>query len=153
VRAFLVAGLCGSSACAPAEFTAGDEADVRALEESYRTGWLANDSAAVMSTIAEDAVLMPAGVEPLVGGSAIRAYWWPTDGSVTTIKSYELNVEEVEGTGDLAYLRGRGALEFTYQDPDGVSSELVSRAVHLSVAKRGLDGRWLIVRRAWSAIR
>lgn len=142
------------TACAPAaaSFTAEDEAAVRALEEAYRAGWLANDSAAVMSTLAPGAVLMPAGMEPLVGGSAIRAYWWPDDGSETTIESYEIEIAEVEGSGDLAYLRGRGSLAFTYRDPGGEVSRLTSEAVHLSVARRGPDGEWRIVRRAWSRI-
>ena len=48
---------------------------MRALEERYRTAWLANDSAAVMATLASDAVLMPGGEEPLTGGAAIRAFW------------------------------------------------------------------------------
>lgn len=143
------------AACAPpdAGFTNEDEAAVRALEEAYRTGWLANDSAAVMATLAPGAVLMPAGMQPLVGDSAIRSYWWPDDGSQTTIDAYEIAVEEVEGSGDLAYLRGRGSLEFTYRSATGEVSRLTSEAVHVSVARRGEDGRWRIARRAWSAIR
>ncbi|NIP80836.1 MAG: SgcJ/EcaC family oxidoreductase [Gemmatimonadetes bacterium] len=155
MRRLLVGTIILLAACAPPApgFTAADEADVRALEEAYRTAWLANDSAAVMATLAPDAVLMPAGVEPLEGESAIRAYWWPDDGSGTTITSYEVTVEEVTGSGDLAYLRGRGGLAFTYTDPAGATSELTSRAVHLSVARRGENGEWRIARRAWSAIR
>lgn len=155
MRNLLAVVVVGLVACGPAEpgFTADDEAAVRALEESYRTGWVANDSAAVMATLAPDAVLMPAGVEPLVGDSAIRAYWWPDDGSETTIDSYRITVQEVEGSDDLAFLRGRGELEFTYTGPAGEVSELESRAVHLSVARRDEDGEWRIARRAWSAIR
>lgn len=144
--------LAACSAPGPA-FTTEEEAAVRAVEEAYRTAWLANDSAAVMATLAPGAVLMPAGMEPLVGDSAIRAFWWPDDGSETTITSYGITVEEVEGSGDLAWLRGRGDLAFTYRGPDGEVSELTSRAVHLSVARRGEDGEWRIARRAWSAIR
>ena len=154
-RKLLMATAIVLGACSPAPpaFTAEDEAAVRALEEAYRTAWLADDSAGVMATLAPDAVLMPAGTEPLAGDSAIRAFWWPDDGSETTITSYEITVDEVEGSGDLAYVRGRGALEFTYRDPDGQESELESRAVHLSVARRGEDGEWRIARRAWSRVR
>ena len=157
--AFGVAGLAAIltslAACAPRApaFTAEDEAAVRALEENYRTAWLANDSAAVMATLDSGAVLMPAGMEPLVGDSAIRSFWWPDDGSETTITAYEITVDEVEGSGDLAYVRGRGHIEFTYVAPGGEASDLTSRAVHLSVARRGEDGEWRIARRAWSALR
>lgn len=143
-----------SSAESPAaHFTAEDRVAVRALEEAYRTAWLANDSAAVMATLASDGVLMPAGVEPLAGDSAIRAYWWPEDGSRTTITRYDIELDEVEGSGDVAWVRGRGILEFTYVDPAGEESELTSEAAHLSIARRGEDGRWRIVRRAWSRLR
>jgi ketosteroid isomerase-like protein len=135
---FIAASVMMLAVCASADagFTAEDEAAVRALEEAYRTAWLANDSAAVMATLARGAVMMPAGVQPLVGESAIRRYWWPSDGSETTIESYELAVEEVDGIGDLAYLRGRGSLEFTYRDAAGEVSRLTSESVHLSIARR-----------------
>lgn len=137
--------LAACSASSPT-FTADDEAAVRALEEAYRSGWLANESEAVMSTLASDAVLMPAGVQPLIGEPAIRDYWWPADGSLTTIDAYRIEVDELAGSGDLAYLRGRGELEFTYRDANGDVSQLSSRAVHLSVAQRGEDGSWRIIR-------
>lgn len=133
--------------------TTQDIEAVRALEEAYRTGWLANDSSAVMATLEPDAVLMPAGIQPLVGAAAIRTYWWPDDGSETTIESYDIVIEEIDGSGSFAYLRGRGSLAFTYRDATGAVSQLTSQAVHLSVARRGSDGEWRISRRAWSAIR
>lgn len=143
------------TACGPAagSFTMEDERAVRALEEAYRAAWLANDSAGVMSVLSEDAVLMPAGVQPLRGDSAIRRFWWPADGSRTTITSYELTLEEVEGSADLAFVRGRGDLAFTYRSPEGEVSHLTSRAVHLSLARRDPDGEWRIARRIWSAVR
>lgn len=143
------------AACVPSTraFTAEDEAAVRALEEAYRTAWLANDSAAAMATLYPGAVLMPAGIEPVVGEAAIRAYWWPDDGSQTTVTSYEITVDEVEGSGDLAFVRGRGSLAFTYRSPAGEVSDHTSEAAHLSIARRGIDGEWRIARRAWSAIR
>lgn len=155
MRRLVVPAMIVLAACSAVEegFTSEDEAAVRALEEAYRAGWLANDSAAVMATLAPDAVIMPAGLQPMVGDSAIRSYWWPSDGSETTIDAYEIVVDEVEGSGDLAYLRGRGSLEFTYRDPAGDVSRLTSEAVHFSVARRQADGMWKIVRRAWSAIR
>ena len=144
----------GIAACAPAPrtFSAEDDSAVRALEEAYRQGWLANDSAAVMATLSPNAVLMPAGVEPLIGDAAIRSFWWPADGSQTTIEAYTIEVDEVTGSGDLAYVRGRGSLEFTYLSPAGETTRLTSEAVHLSVAERQADGTWRIARRAWSRV-
>ena len=155
MRTLLIAIVLVLAACVPARvsFTAADDETVRELEEAYRMGWLASDSAAVLATLALDAILMPAGVQPVVGHSAIRNYWWPNNGSVTTIHSYEIVIDEVDGSGDLAYLRGKGSLEFTYQDSAGVATRLTSESAHLSVARRNEAGDWLIARRSWSAIR
>ncbi len=155
MRKVLAVFVAVSAACAsPSQrFSAEDDAAVRALEEAYRSGWAANDSSAVMATLGRGAVLMPAGLEPIRGDSAIRAFWWPNDGSTTTIESYELTVEEVQGSADLAYVRGRGSLAFIYRSADGEETSLTSEAVHLSVASRGEGGEWRIASRAWSAIR
>jgi uncharacterized protein (TIGR02246 family) len=143
-----------ASCAAPARtFSTDDEAAVRTLEEAYRIAWLANDSAAVMATLEPDAVLMPAGLEPLSGETAIRRYWWPEDGSATTITGYDIGIEDVHGSGDVAWLRGSSTLAFTYTSATGEVSSLQSRSVHLSVARRGSDGTWRITRRAWSALR
>ncbi|HEX6315135.1 MAG TPA: nuclear transport factor 2 family protein [Gemmatimonadaceae bacterium] len=127
-------------------------AQVLALEEAYRRAWLANDSSAVMATLDRGAVLMPAGANPLVGDSAIRAYWWPADGSRSTITGYDIRVDEVDVTDHLAYLRGRSKLLFIYRDPAGSVSRVQSEAVHLSVARRDARGEWRIARRAWSSV-
>lgn len=155
MRTILTLGAAALAACSAsgAGFTGDDEAAVRALEEAYRTAWLANDSTAVMATLSPDAVLMPSGVEPLAGDSAIRAFWWPADGSETTVTSYEIAIDEVEGSRGLAFLRGRGSLEFTYRSPFDEVTTHSSEAVHLSLARRGADGQWRIARRAWSSLR
>lgn len=144
-----------STACAPGatDLSPEDRAAIESLEEAYRTGWLANDSAAVMSTLAPDAVLMPGGLDPIVGDSAIRAYWWPPDGSRTTINDYSIELDEIYGNADLAYLRGRGTIAFTYQDSAGNVSNAETEAVHLSIARRNSAGAWQIARRAWSRVR
>ena len=149
----VLATACITGGEAESDFGAADEQAVRELEERYRSAWLANDSAAVMATLAPGAVLMPAGMEPIRGDSAIRAFWWPDDGSSTTIEAYDVDVDEVRGSGDLAVLRGRGSIAFVYESPEGETSRLTSNAVHLSVAEADSSGTWRITRRAWSAIR
>ena len=153
VLAFVIVVTVAGCAASEESFSADDEAEVRALEEAYRGAWLTNDSSAVMATLALDAVLMPGGLEPIQGDSAIRAYWWPADGSSTMIESYEIVVHEVHGSGDLAFLRGHGMLAFEYRSSTGATSRITSEATHLSVAQRNVNGEWRIARRAWSAIR
>ncbi len=143
---------CGPrDASRPGELAAADAAAIRALDSAYVAGWLANDSAAVLATLDPDVVLMPAGGRPIVGRDAARAFWWPADGSRTTITGYETTVDEVGGTPALAYVRGTGTLRFTYER-DTSRSAGTSRTMTLTLVARAPDGRWRITRRMWGPI-
>lgn len=141
-------------ACAappPAGLSPEDEQALRELEDAYTAAWRANDPEAVMATLVPDEpVLLPDGMEPLVGAEEVRAFWWPEDGGVTTVTDYRTTIDGVDGSGDMAYLRGHGDLSFTWRAPDGATSEHRSRSTFLMVARRGEDGRWRIARRMWS---
>lgn len=143
-----------SCTSAPAEnaLSPDDMAEIRALTDAYVAGWLAGDPDAVMSTLAEDAILQPAGQEPIRGHDAIRAFWWPDDGSTTTILEYEVELQEIGGSGSHAFSRGRGVLSFRYEQ-GGTVSEATSEATSLTVYRRQTDGSWLIARRMWAALR
>jgi ketosteroid isomerase-like protein len=60
----------------------------------------------VLETLAPDAVVMPAGVQPLQGDSAIRRFWWPDDGSSTRVIRYTTKLDEIGGVAPTAYVRG-----------------------------------------------
>jgi uncharacterized protein (TIGR02246 family) len=137
---------CGSSA----GLSMADRAAIRGLDSAYVDAWLRDDTAAVLATLASDAVLMPAGQLPLTD-SAIRNFWWPRDGSRTRVTAYTTTIDDIAGAGDLAYVRGTGVLAFTYEK-DGVRSEITSRNMTLTIATRGSDGRWRIARRMWGPL-
>jgi len=128
-----------------------DRAAIRQLDSVYVAAWLEDDSAAVLSTLAPDAVLMPAGQRPLADREAIRDFWWPNDGSRTRITSYTSVIDEIAGDRSLAYFRSTGELSFTYTK-DSVSSEVTSRNMTLTIVTRAKDGRWHIARRMWGPL-
>jgi ketosteroid isomerase-like protein len=94
---------------------------------------------------------MPAGDGPLEGHEAIRRFWWPTDGSRTRVTAYRSTVDEIDGSDDLAYVRGTGDMTFIYEK-DTVRTEQTSRSMMLTVVARQPDGRWLIRRRMWGNV-
>jgi len=138
---------CGSSA----GLSTADRAAIRGLDSAYVDAWLRDDTAAVLATLAPEAVLMPAGQLPLTDPAAIRDFWWPRDGSRTRVTSYTTTIDEIAGAGDLAYVRGTGVLAFTYEK-GGVRSEITSRNMTLTIVTRGSDGRWRIARRMWGPL-
>jgi uncharacterized protein (TIGR02246 family) len=141
---------CGDGATSEA-LSAADSAAIRAAQAEYVRAWLADDTAAVLATLTRDAMLLPPGAVPMQGDSAIRAYWWPREGWRTTINGFTWDIEEVEGTSDLAYTRGVSALSWTY-DKDTVHSTSSSRSVSLTLYRKDADGGWRISRQMWSPL-
>jgi ketosteroid isomerase-like protein len=147
--AVLVATLAGcgrSSALSPQ-----DRAALHRLDSAYVQAWLRDDTAAVMATLSPDAVLMPAGVGPLQGDSAIRRFWWPRDGSRTRITAYQSSIDEIDGAPPLAYMRGSGTMSFSYEK-DTVRLQQTIRNMTLTVAARQADGTWRVRRRMWGNV-
>ena len=138
-------------ACVPPEpkgFSPADEQAIRQVDSLYVAAWLRDDTAAVLRTLAPDAVLMPAGQRPLATPNDIRAFWWPTDGSRTKILTFHRVIDEMAGDANLAWVRGTDTLTFTY-DKGQTHSQLTSRSMTLAVWRRQSDGSWRISRMMW----
>jgi len=133
------------------ELTLSDQAAIRTLDSTFVQAWLHDDTTAVLSVFRPDAVLLPPGSQPISGLTAIRAYWWPLDGSHTRITAFDRQIAEIAGTKGLAYLRGTGALtwEYTKGGPPHVQS---SRSTDLILVARDSAGQWRVVRQMWSTL-
>jgi ketosteroid isomerase-like protein len=95
---------------------------------------------------------MPAGQYPLTSRETIKAFWWPADGSRTQILTFSRGIDELQGTADVAYLRGMDSLTYSYEK-GGVRSQVASRSMTLAVLRRERDGQWRISRMMWGARR
>jgi ketosteroid isomerase-like protein len=125
--------------------------EVRAVDEAYVSGWRANDAAAVMATLADDAILLPPGVVPVQGAAAIRDYWWPPGGPTTTITEYENSIDELDVSDDLAFVRGTADLTLEWASADGIQQQS-GRSAYLMVLRRHSDGAWKITHRMWGRV-
>ena len=128
---------------------AADQAKIRTVLENYRSAWLANDAEAVLRLFTEDAVLMPHhGVEPVLGKKAARAFWFPPGGPPTTITAFTQTLDQIDGSGDLAYVRGHSRVEWvTGTGPDAKRSG--NAGTNLTVLRRQPDGSWRIAVQMW----
>ena len=145
--AFLLAAAC-TSARPAATFTAEDERAVRALDSVFVTAWLRDDTTGVMNTLAPDAVLLPAGQQPLTTPNAIRSFWWPSDSSHTRILTFHRALDEIGGEANTAWMRRTDSLTFTYAK-GGTTTQLVSRSMSLAMLRRQPDGSWRFSRVMW----
>ena len=157
-RPLLLAGLLLCSACRSrsAGGVAGtgtlsdrDRAAILALDTAFVQAWLRDDTAGVLALFHPDAVLLPPGGRPVEGVRAIRAYWWPDDGSRTRITAFTRELAEVQGTPDLAWFRGDAALGWVY-GKNGKEASQTSRSTDLVLLAPDSVGRWRIIRQMWS---
>ncbi|MBZ5658640.1 MAG: SgcJ/EcaC family oxidoreductase [Acidobacteriia bacterium] len=127
--------------------------DVKAIKatiEAYRTSWLNGDSKGVLSTFAEDAVLLPHhGDPPVQGIAAIQNYWFGAGGPPTTITGLNITVEQVGGSERTAFARGLDAVSWT-MTPEGKPTQKFSNSgTYLNVMKKMPDGSWRIQAHMW----
>jgi len=139
---------CGTADDRPRHLTAQDSTAIESVRSAYVRAWLADDTAGVLATLHEQAVLLPPGRLPVSGPDAIRAFWRPTDGSRTTITAFEWTADEVTGTPELAFTRGRSTVAWRYEK-DTVRTEQTTRNTNLTILARGADGQWRILRQMW----
>jgi uncharacterized protein (TIGR02246 family) len=127
------------------------DADVRAIRanlESYRVAWLNNDRDGVLATFAPDGVIMPHhGGAPAAGIEAIRTYWF-SPGPVTTITAFELSVDEVYGSGEIAFVRGRSTVRWTVEQPSG-PQRWSNAGTFINVLVKTRDGAWRTRAQMW----
>ena len=129
-----------------------DVSAIRAVLERYRASWLANDAEGIRGTFTPDAVLMPHhGVAPVVGMAAINQFWWPANASKTTIVKFVQTVDEVDGSGSLAYLRGRSEVAWKVAAPSKLHSWHNS-GNFVAILKKRADGKWLISHLIWDDV-
>jgi ketosteroid isomerase-like protein len=139
---------CGEYTGPGRRLTARDSSDIRAVQSAYVQAWLADDTSGVLATLDSSAVLLPPGRLPLKGEREIRAFWWPTDGSRTTITAFDWTLEELAGTRELAFTRGISTLAWRYEK-DTVRAEQTTRSTNMTILARGTDGRWRTPRQMW----
>ena len=152
-RPFLLAGTawlgaCGADKQVSRGLTARDSSSIEAVRAAYVHAWLTDDTLGVLATLDTGAVLLPPGQLPVTGHRAIRAFWWPADGSRTTITAFDWSMDELGGTPELAYTRGVSSLAWRYEK-DTVRSDQSTRNMSLTVLARGADGQWRILRQMW----
>lgn len=149
--AFAVASAaCSTQATVDQQLTAEDIEAIRELNLAYPAAWVANDPEAVMATLADDAVLIPAlGTAPVKGARAIREFFWPADAAPSTVPVFEMNPEAIEGTRDIATVWGTMSLSFSVQEED--ATQLYSTAGnYLMVMRRDNSDQWKIARYIWA---
>jgi uncharacterized protein (TIGR02246 family) len=148
VLALLVFGAATVAATEP-PLPESDRAAIEAVLEHFRSGWLAGNADAVRSTFTSDAVLMPHhGLAPVVGMAAMNEFWWPAGTAKTTITRFVQKLDEIGGSGNIAYLRGRSEVAWTVEDQKTVE-KWQTGGNFMAVLRKQPDGKWRMSHLIW----
>jgi uncharacterized protein (TIGR02246 family) len=140
VSPLILAALCG---CQSTGFTSADEAANRELTLSFARAAEAGDWDTLAGLYTDDAILMPPGVPEIRGRAGIRDHF----AAMPDVREMNLELLEVGGAGDRAFVRGHYTMELLL--PGDVP---VQDAGHyVEIRERGSDGRWRIARDIYSS--
>jgi uncharacterized protein (TIGR02246 family) len=117
-----------------APLSAADAAALRAVHDRFSAALLRQDFDAVAALYAEDAVLLPPQ-EPAVHGRAAIRTWTAAVPRVTRIV---LQVDDLDGRADLAYMRGSFAMTLEAEGAPAVSVA----GKYVEILKKQADGAW-----------
>jgi ketosteroid isomerase-like protein len=119
-------------------FTEADTTAIRALSDVHVRGLLHHDPKEFLSACTDDIMFIPPEGSSISGQTAAHAYL----DAFPRLASMSVDVEEVEGSGPIAFSRGsaRATLE------DGTAVVFKWMEIH----RKQADGTWKMARDLWS---
>jgi uncharacterized protein (TIGR02246 family) len=117
-----------------APLSGADAAALRAVHDRFSAALLGQQFDAVAALYADDAVLLPPQ-EPAVHGRAAIRKWTAAVPRVTRVV---LQVDDLDGRGDVAYMRGTFAMTL---EPEGAPAVSVT-GKYVEILKKQADGAW-----------
>jgi uncharacterized protein (TIGR02246 family) len=127
-----------------AEFSEADLTAIHQVFEQHREFSFAGDNDADALLYSEDAVRLPPNGPPIEGREAILASMAQFD----SVLKFDLEMIEVEGSGDLAYVWNDYKLSVISR---GSSEPVSSSGKAILILRRGSDGQWLFHRVIWNS--
>jgi len=115
-----------------------DMAAIKATSEALAAAAVANDAEALAATYTEDAILLPPNAPRVEGRAAIQEYF----STFPTVTSFEINVLEVGGVGDVVYVMGTFSMGLDM----GGEEPVIDTGKYLDIRKKQADGSWLFYR-------
>lgn len=132
--------------------TEEDIAEIEQIQKDYTEGWIENDPDKILDLYTDSAIIIPSGLTPSTGKEAISSFWFPDDNSTTIVHSYDLEILDVEGSGNIAHTYEHGKLSFTYIN-DSLRIDRDSESYAITTFRKNSTGKWKITKRIWSDIR
>lgn len=141
----LAAAACQTPAQQAGALSDEDMSAIRAQMNGFVEAVLANDWAAAAEVYAEDVVLMIPEAPVMQGRETWREFALSFNATVT---AYSIVIDEIDGRGDLAFVRGKYSESLLFE---GAAEPVSGVGKFLEIWRRGSDGTWLIALEAWNS--
>ncbi len=135
----VLAALAVSVAACAAGAASLSDADIAAIEEgseAFAAAANADDWGGVAALYTEDAVLMPPNGPAVQGRAAVEAFF----ATFPPFSGFTLNPVEIDGRGDLAFVRGTFSMTIEMEGMPAVQET----GKYIEIRRRQTDGSWLI---------
>ena len=148
---FLIIACNQKTAEAPENVNTEDEKIILAIHENYVEGWKKMNEERVMALFEDNSRIQPNSLTPIEGKDKIREFWFPKDGSVTTINTFETEPLGIKVMDTLAITTHRSYLDWSYKK-DTVTFGMVQKGISTTVYRKQPDKTWKIWRQMWTDI-
>lgn len=128
-----------------------DEKEIRKINDDYTSAWLKGDEKGVLSLFEEGARIQPSSLCPIDSLPNIKAFWFPADGSVTTIDRFTNDISYLKIDSSIAYATHESILDWSYQK-DTSRMKVAQKGIATTLYRKQPDGHWKIWRQMWSDI-
>jgi len=112
---------------------------IRDVSEKFPDMMMNKNFDALPDIYTEDALLMPPDHGSVTGHGEIAEFL----GSFPPLTEFDLFVDEIDGAGDIAYVRGSFRMVMV---PEPGADPVEERGQYLEIRKKQADGSWLLSR-------
>lgn len=144
MRSIILAGLIFLGCTQNHEISESDKEKILELEQVFVQGWFRdNPKETVLSSFEENAVFIPHhGDKPVIGLDSLRSFFWP-EGYEGIVHSFNHYPASVEGNANVAWIRGRYDVEYSWiVDNDTLS--YFDAGNYVLIARKQANDEWKI---------
>ena len=129
-----------------------DAAAIRKINKAYLNNWLENNEAGVLDLFEAGARISPSSLCPMDSLKNLRQFWFPKDGSTTTIHRFEADEISLKIiSNELACTTQKTILEWSYKK-GATQMGRIQEGIELTVFRKQKNGSWKIWRKLWTDV-
>ena len=128
-----------------------DEESFRQLNQAYLQSWLDGNEAGVLALFEEGARISPSSLCPIDSLHNMQQFWFPNDGSVTTIHRFEAEELSLKVLDNLGYATQKTLLEWSYELGETKMGR-IQEGIETTIFRKQEDGSWKIWRKMWQDV-